>query len=107
MQIRARLHGGVAGTTTDLYGVDPTVWASRETLLKDTRDVKELGFLTHLLLLLNQKRVERLADVLAMRIRELRFAKSAGQSWEKAEVISLLPSGLPGTAPVPDLALSL
>ena len=75
--------------------------------MKDTRDVRELGLLTHLLLLLNQRKVERVADVLAMRIRELRFAKSQGQSWEKAEVVALTPSALPGTTPVPDLAMSL
>ena len=91
----------------DFHSTDPTVWAAREASLKDTRDIKELMFLSHLLLLCNQRKLERLFDALAMRSRELRFAKSAGQSWEKAEVVGLLPNGLPGTAPVPDLAMAL
>ena len=107
LQIRLRVHGGQAEKQDHLYSVDPTVWASRESHLKDTRDIKEMLLLTHLLMLLNQKKIERIADVIAMRVRELRFAKTAGQSWEKAEVVSLTPSSLPGTTAVPDLAMSL
>ena len=107
MQVRAKVHGGAVTKSEELYAVDPTVWAARETSLKDTRDVKELMLLTHLLLLCNQRKVERLVDVVAMRIRELKFAKSQGQSWEKAEVVALTPNSLPGTAPVPDLAMAL
>ena len=107
IQIRERMGSGMTERSRDLYRADPTAWAAKDGGLKDPRDVKEFAWLTQLLLLLNQRRMERVADLLAMRIRELRFAKSAGNSWEKAEVLSLVPNSLPSTAPVPDAGMAL
>ena len=107
LQIREKLHGGELRRSEDLYTTDPTTWAAREDSIKDTRDRKELMFLTSLLLHLNKMKLERVVDLVAMRIRELRYAKSSGGSWEKAEPISLAPSGLPSTTAVPDAAFAL
>ena len=56
---------------------------------------------------MTHKRTEKAADVVAMRLRELRFAKSSGSSWEKAEVCSLLQGSVSGTTPLPEAVVGL
>ena len=107
IQVREKLCGGTPTESKELSSTDLMMWAQKDGVLKDTRDTKELAFLAHLVTLLNQKRIERLADVVAMRIRELRFAKASGQSWEKAEVLSLVGSSVPSSTLVPDPGLAL
>ena len=101
------MHGGQLRKSEELYTIDPTAWAVREDQLKETRDRKELMFLSRFLLNLNQAKIERVVDLIALRVLELRYAKSEGGSWEKAAAVSLAPSGLPSTAAVPDAAFAL
>ena len=75
--------------------------------LKEVRDQREAQVLCRIMLDLTHKRPERAADVICMRLRELRFAKMQGNTWEKAEAISLLPGATPSSAPVPETAMAL
>ena len=75
--------------------------------MKDLRDSKEVAFLAKLLGELNHSRLPQMADMLAMRIRELRTAKGEGGSWEKAGVLSLVPGPYSPSAPLPDGAFHL
>ena len=106
-QIREKMSGGPPTSTSDIYKVDPTFWGARDGVLKDARDVKELSFLCQILLNMNKLNMARVADMATMRITELRFARASGQSWEKAEVLGLLPNGVASTTPVPDAAMCL
>ena len=73
--------------------------------LKDVRDVRACHLLGYLLMQMGRGRFSQAADVIAMRVREIRMAKKDGGSWEKASVCSLLPGTHPGTAVVPDGAM--
>ena len=106
-QVRERLHRGPPQSTKDLLQVDVGSWAQTGSGLKEIRDLKEVVTLSRILMELNTKSFSKAADLCAQRIKEIRFAKSTGQSWEKAEVISLLPTALPSTSPVPDGAMAL
>eukprot|EP00974_Lingulodinium_polyedra_P067270 6512064-Lingulodinium_polyedra.AAC.1 len=75
--------------------------------VKDVRDLRECHLLGQLLSHLGRGRQAEAADLIAMRIREVRMAKRDGGSWEKAGVLSLLPGGHAGTAVIPDGALVL
>ena len=101
------MSGGSARTHGEMMDTDPTFWSQRDNALKEPRDLKELAFLCQALLALNQNNLARVCDMVVMRIRELRYAKSSGQSWDSAAVLSLVPNALPSTAPVPDAAFAL
>ena len=68
---------------------------------------REAQVLCKLLTDLTHKRPERAADLICMRLRELRFAQMQGQIWEEAEAISLLPGSTASSAPVPEMAMAL
>lgn len=74
---------------------------TRDNTPKGARGVRELQFLSQLVLLLNKREPKRLADLVPMRIRELRFATSLGKGWENTDMFSLLPDGLPSSVAVP------
>ena len=75
--------------------------------LKGVRDVREASRLGFLLSELGKGRTAQCADILAMRLRELRLAKKDGGSWERASVPSLLPTTHPANAPLADGAFVL
>eukprot|EP00974_Lingulodinium_polyedra_P124865 11192296-Lingulodinium_polyedra.AAC.1 len=106
-QVRLRSLRPLAQDTRELAETDASAWAAALQDLKDVRDQKEVAFLTKAFADLSQGRLAALADLLAMRIREIRTAKTAGGSWDKAAVVSLLPQSLPSNTPVPDAALAL
>ena len=107
-QVRAKLMLPLARNSDELRDTDPSGWASTQSDLKDTRDQKELLFLMRVLHDMAQGRLQAVADLLVMRARELRFAKSAGGSWEKAAVLSLIGNtSLAANAPVPDGGMAL
>ena len=75
--------------------------------MKDVRDQKEIAFLCRALTELSQNRLAPLADLLAMRVREIRAAKKDGGSWDKAGALSLQPGPYAANAPLPDGAFFL
>ena len=67
---------------------------------------EELQFLSRLLSELSHSRLAQAADIMVMRIRELRAAKRENGSWEKAGVLSLQPGPYAANAPLPDGAFA-
>ena len=105
-QVRERLSRGEPRTGKELLETDVSSWVPLSGL-KEVRDVREASVLCRILTELTHRRTEKAADLIAMRLRELRYAKATGSSWEKAEVCSLLPGSVAGTAPVPEAAMAL
>jgi hypothetical protein len=101
-QVKAKMGQPLPLDTHELGSVDPTSWASSMSELKDVRDQKEVSFLAKILAELNRGRYSQLADLVTMRIREIRVAKKDGGSWDKAGVLSLQPGAYPANAPLPD-----
>ena len=102
-QLRARLHKCQPDSLHDLHRLDTTVWAAQMTGLKKVRDVREVQVLTKVLQKLNWGgSLPQALDILAQRIREVIQAKKAGSSWEKAQVLTFLPTDSAGSAPIPD-----
>ena len=90
----------------DLYNLDATVWAGTGGL-KEVRDIREVQLLTQVLTTLGQSKFSSAVDLICQRIREIHVAKKAGSSWEKAELVSLLPSTQASSSPLPEHALAL
>jgi len=105
--VRTKLSLSTAGKMDDLYRADVTTWAATGTGLKETRDIKEVQLLSKILLEINKDRLPQAVDIIAQRIREVRMAKQAGNSWEKAELISLMPGSQAGSTVLPDGCLAL
>ena len=63
--------------------------------------------LTKLLLELNKKNYSKVCDLVAHRIREVRMAKGTGGTWEKAELVGLMPVTAASSTALPDGALAL
>ena len=105
-QVRERLSKGEPRSGKELLETDAASWIPVSGL-KEVRDLREATVLCRILTELTHRRPEKAADIIAMRLREIRFAKTASSSWEKAEAVSLMPGTTPGTAPVPDLAMGL
>ena len=105
-QVRERLSRGEPRNAKELLETDVGAWVPVSGL-KEVRDVREAAVLCRILTELTHKRTEKAANIIAMRLRELRFAKSSGSSWEKAEVCSLLPGSVSGTTPLPEAAMAL
>ena len=98
----------LAKTSDQLRDTDCASWAALQSELKDVRDQKEMQYLAKLFWDLSQGRTVQIADALAMRMRELRYAKSSGGSWDKAAVLTLRGNtALPSNAPIPDGAMAL
>jgi hypothetical protein len=108
-QVREKLLRGHPSSSKDLHRIDATAWATGGMLaLKDIRDQREVMLLTKVLTEMGKKNFSRSADLVVQRIREIRYAKGTGGTWEKAEILSLLPgSSLSSNAPVPDGAFVL
>ena len=108
-QVRSRMSSGVVQDYKELYRTDVGAWAQRDGLagLKETRDQREVQLLSRALTLLNQQKWAEAADLLSQRIREVGFAKKQGGTWEKAELLSLMPSSQASTTPMPDGCMSL
>ena len=105
--MRRKLHKEPAADSRDALTTDPTVWAQSMTDLKDVRDIKEIQFLAKLLGDISTGRLPEAVDLLTMRIREVRAAKQAGGSWEKASAISLQAQAVPANQALPDGAFVL
>jgi hypothetical protein len=106
-QLRTRMMQGAPESMKDLYAVDAGLWSATATGLKEVRDQREVAVLARILTLVNQKKVIEAADVAVQRVREVLSAKRAGGSWEKAELLSLLPTGQSSGTALPDGALAL
>lgn len=107
LQVRRRLMRPLPENSSELRETDPTVWAKTQADLKDVRDLREVQMLSRLLMDINSDRLPAAVDLLVMRIREIRMAKSQGGAWEKAAAISLMPSSVPVSVSLPDGAMSL
>merc|ERR1712086_221142 len=106
-QLRLRMHQGPPASMKDLYAVDAGVWAATASGLKEVRDQREVALLSRVLTLMNNKKNVEAADLACQRVREVLAAKRQGGSWEKAELISLLPSTQSSSTALPDGALAL
>ena len=106
-QVRLRLNQGLPESSAAVRMTDASLWAAHSSELKDVRDQKEVMFLVKLLCELGHNRLAQAADLLSMRIREIRAAKRDGGSWEKAGVLSLQPGPYASNAPLPDGAFNL
>lgn len=108
-QVRQKMSTGLPADTEELLATDTSSWAQNSNLceLKDVRDSKEAVFLCRLLTELNHKRLPQCADMIACRLREMKMAKREGGSWEKASVVSLMPSTHGASATLPDSAFML
>eukprot|EP00972_Heterocapsa_arctica_P037791 5564224-Heterocapsa_arctica.AAC.1 len=69
---------GSVTKTGDLYNVDPQLWATAMSGLKEVRDIREIQILRRLIVDMNNGRHARLMDTMTMRIREIKAAKSQG-----------------------------
>ena len=96
-----RMMQRAARDSLELRETDASMWV-QQAGLKDARDVKEVQLLVKILNEIGHRNLPRAMDLLARRIREIRVAKTAGGSWEKAQVISLLPSQTASNALIPD-----
>ena len=106
-QIRARLLHGPPADMRDLYRVDAGLWAATAAGLKEVRDQREVAAESKALTYLAQGKHTEAADLLVQRIREVLLAKRAGGSWDKGELVSLLPSGQASSAQMPEGAMAL
>ena len=105
--VRGRLSLPAPEKKDDLYQTDITTWAATATGLKEVGDMKEVQLLSKVLLEINRDRLPQAVDIIAQRIREVRMAKAPGSSWEKAEIVSLVPSTQSGSVILPDGCLGL
>jgi hypothetical protein len=105
-QIRQKLGMAQAENLEQLAQTDCSSWASNSAMTgcTDVRDVKELQFLSRILVDLGQKKISSVADICAQRMREIKAAKSAGGSWEKASSLSLMPQCLANSVAMVDNA---
>ena len=101
-QLRLRMTGGAPKSMKDLYAVDPAHWAATAANLKEVRDQREVAVLTRVLSLMNDQKQAQAADVITQRVREVVFAKRPGGTWEKAELLSLLPSTAASSTMLPE-----
>ena len=106
-QVRQRLGLSYAQGSDDLRQTDVSRWGATMSDFKDVRDVREAHLLGVILGELGKDRLSEAADIIAMRLRELKAAKRDGGSWEKAAVLSLLPGTHAASAPVTDGAFVL
>ena len=71
-----------------IFTRDPSQWVVAMSGLKEVRDVLDATFLSQPLIEFNKENLERITDLIAMRICEVRQAKAPGNSREKAEALS-------------------
>ena len=107
LQVQAKLGRTAPGSTRDLSAIDVSSWIAQSAEFKEVRDQREVQHLSRILAELGADRQGAAVDLIVQRLREVRFAKSAGQSWEKAAPISLLPSGSSASTALPDVAFAL
>ena len=101
-QVKQLLGGAAPRSAKELSRADCSTWANMYTNLREIRDQREVQYLTKILLELGRNRLELVADLLAMRIREILSAKKDGGSWDKVSVLSLLPGNHGGQALLPE-----
>ena len=106
-QARSRMQGAPPTSLTEIREYDLTLWSQSHAGVKDLRDQKELALLSRAMADLGVGRYAQLADLLCMRIRELRLAKQDGSPSEKAAGLSLMPGNVPPTTVLPDTAFAL
>ena len=77
--------------TRELKTTDVVRWASELTTLKDIRDQREVQTLALVMSKLNAGKLDEAADTLSQRIKAIMSAKAAKGTWEKSQLIELLP----------------
>jgi hypothetical protein len=106
-QVRRKMMLPSPSNSHELLATDPCGWAASNSELKDVRDLKEVQFLARLMSEVSLGRLPQAMDLCAMRVREVRMAKAASGSWEKAAAISLQACPLPSNTALPDGAFTL
>ena len=101
--VHARLSHGVVTETRQLRRASVTQWAGSDSSLNEVRDRREVATLAMAMDHVNRRELAQAMDVLSQRILAIQMAKRKGGSWEKAEVLELLPPAGGALAP-PGLA---
>ena len=91
--IYARLSKGRLTRSSQLRQASVVSWASQFSGLTEIRDIREVLTLAEAMDAINRKEIARAMDVLTQRILAIQQAKKKGGTWEKAEMIELIPSG--------------
>ena len=99
-QVREKLSRGEPKSAKELHETDAASWLPLSGL-KEVRDLREAAVLCKILVEFTNRKPERAADLVAMRLRELRFAKAAGgsSSWRSSPTPGPSrprPTGAPG-----------
>jgi hypothetical protein len=86
-----------------LQEMDCTIWATMRMRVMGAAASNSVK----VLLEVGHRRLPQAMDLIAQRLRELRMEKSDGSSWEKASLLSLLPTALPPNLQTLDTAFVL
>ena len=89
--IHARMSAGIVRRTSDLRKVSVQQWAQQHTGLSEVRDIREVATLAAVIDHVNNKNLAGAIDILAQRVLAIQAAKRKGGSWDKAEILELLP----------------
>ena len=104
MQVRKKLMKPLPSNSQELLLTDVASWAATSTHcdVKEIRDAKEIQLLGRILGLLGEGKYEEIVDLAVMRVREVRFAKQPGSSWERAASLKLMFSSFAVNTSLPD-----
>ncbi|CAE8597891.1 unnamed protein product, partial [Polarella glacialis] len=91
--IYARLSKGHVTKSGQLREASVAAWAGQYTGLSEVRDLREVMTLANIMDSINRREVAHTMDVLSQRIVAIQLARRKGGSWDKAELVELVPSG--------------
>ncbi|CAE8604573.1 unnamed protein product, partial [Polarella glacialis] len=85
---------GSCGQEWQLREASVASWAGQYTGLTEVRDLREVMTLANIMDSINRREMVQAMDVLSQRIVAIQLAKRKGGSWDKAELVELVPSGI-------------
>jgi hypothetical protein len=88
-----RLSKGHVTKSGQLREASVASWAGQYTGLTEVRDLREVMTLANIMDSINRREMAQAMDVLSQRIVAIQLAKRKGGSWDKAELVELVPSG--------------
>jgi len=107
ISVHNSLNKGDPPDSRAMMGTDLTRWASDGSSgLKEIRDIREIQTLCLALQRMGAGRLDEAADVLAQRVKAVLTAKAPKGSWEKGQIIELLPVAGGSVATAAELTLT-
>jgi len=100
------LSKGNPSTDREMMAVDLVRWSQEASGLKELRDLREIQSLCLIMSRLNQGRLEEAADAIAQRVKGVLSAKAPKGTWERAQLIELLPVSGGSIATAAELSLT-